>query len=152
MLEASGGRRSVESSHPKALLACSHPQTLRTLLSMLWQCGVKPIAASSVRGVRAASAYYPVALVFCEDHLPGGGFETVLQIPRLRECGARVVVCSRSGEVETYLAAMDRGVFDFLCPPFRLPDIQAILDRLGKGRNPARLSAAPEEQYRRARA
>ncbi len=113
----------------RVLVVCSEPQTLRSLVGILWQCGSRPLVASTVRAAKAALTY-PVCAVFCGDHLPDGGFEAVLDSLRARRPEARLLVCSRLDDINGYLHAMDVGAFDFLCPPYRLPEIKAILNNV----------------------
>ena len=62
--------------------------------------------------------------------MPDGGFEAVLDSLRARRPEARLLVCSRLDDINGYLHAMDVGAFDFLCPPYRLPEIKAILNNV----------------------
>jgi DNA-binding NtrC family response regulator len=138
----------------RVLVVCSQQQTLQTLVGILWQCGVRPLVASNVRAARAALAC-PIYVVFCEDQLPDGGFEAVLDSLRARRPVARLVVCSGLDDVDRYLHAMDAGAFDFLCPPYKLPEIKHTFENVRRecvyGKRPPG-SAESEKLRNRARA
>ena len=112
----------------RILVACSEPETLRSLASILWQCGAKPLVASTQRGAKAAIATFPVYLAVCEDHLPDGGFEAIFDSLATRSPRARLLVCSRLAEVDRYLKAMNMGAYDYICSSYRFPEIKAVLD------------------------
>ena len=148
----------IEVRHPpspgRVLVVCSQQQTLQTLVGILWQCGVRPLVASTVRAARAALVY-PIYVVFCEDQLPDGGFEAVLDLLRALRPVARLLVCSGLDDVDRYLHAMDLGAFDFLCPPYKLPEIEHTLENVLReclyGKRPPG-SAEPEKLMNRASA
>jgi DNA-binding NtrC family response regulator len=87
------------------------------------------MAANSVE-VLAVLAQRPVNLVLCEAALPGGGFRQVIQLMNATGLGIPLVVCSRLGEWDEYLEAMQLGAFDFIAAPYRLSEIEFILNRV----------------------
>src|SRR5208337_1168333 len=125
--------------------------TLRSLASILWQCDAKPLVASTERGAKAAILAFPVYLAVCEDHLPNGGFEAIFESLATRSPQARLLVCSRLAEVDRYLKAMNMGACDYICSPYRLPEIKAVVDGLLRElrfKKPSMGEVAPDKRMR----
>ena len=114
------------------LVASSDAARRDALAGILVHCGLRPLIAISVNGVRTAFALGRVHLVFCEDELPGGGFRAVMQLASAAAPAAPVIVCSRCGDLAQYLEAMEMGAFDFIAPPYRLSEVRFILGRIAE--------------------
>ena len=112
----------------KAIVAFADSDNRRDLARVLEACEVEPIAASSVREVNDLLAACPTRVMFCDEGLPGGGIDRILQTSISQTPPTRVVVCSLLGGVEEYLRAMEKGAFDFICPPYRLAEVAAIMN------------------------
>ena len=110
-----------------ALVACTDRGICQNLASMLKQCGTEAIVSSSVSETQAVLLERSVGLVLCESDLPEGGFRSVLQMLKLAGSRAPLVVCSLLGELEEYLEAMQLGAFDFIRPPYRQAELEAIV-------------------------
>lgn len=114
----------------QVLLACSDVGCRTALGNVLAQCGLEVTTAVNSVEVRAVVARRPVNLVLCEAALRGGGFREVIQLMNATRLGIPLVVCSRLGEWDEYLEAMQLGAFDFMAAPYRLSEVEFILNRV----------------------
>ena len=112
----------------QVLVACSHTPRRTALVEILAQCGLEPLIAADTSEIAAVLGGRPVHLVFCEDSLPEGGYREVLRITKAIGSGVPVVVCSPLGELDRYLEAMELGAFDFVAPPYRRAEVEAIVN------------------------
>lgn len=102
----------------KLLVACSDRQTSDSLAACIRGMRSQPVFASTVEESCDILAREPIALVFCEDSLPGGGFPELLEGMKELGEGPLVVVVSRTGEWREYAKALRFGAFDMIVPPF----------------------------------
>lgn len=112
---------------PKVLLACSDPESRKTLSGLLGQCGLKTVVSTSVRGSRRILARGGVAMVFCEARLSDGSFREMLREAGVGERKVPVVVASRLDDTSQYLEAMRLGAFDFIACPYRRSEVEYIV-------------------------
>ncbi len=70
------------------------------------------------------------AVVLTDMHMPGGpsGLELLSEIRR-RDATIMVVVITGFATLETSISALKRGAYDFIQKPFKIRDIEAVLDR-----------------------
>jgi len=70
------------------------------------------------------------AVVLTDMHMPGGpsGLELLSQIRR-RDPSIMVVIITGFATLDTSISALKRGAYDFVQKPFRMRDLQAVLDR-----------------------
>jgi len=115
-------------SQLSVLVACNDDESRSALARILSDLGLDPVFASSVSQVRTILLERPIRFVFCEDILPDGSFRDVLHTLKLAETRVPLVVCSLLGEMEEYLEAMESGAFDFIAPPFRPAELEAIVN------------------------
>jgi len=115
-------------SQLQVLMACSDLECRIALGDILAQCGIEPARATNSVEVRTVLTRWPVNLVFCEAALPGGGFREVLRLTKATGGGIPLVVCSRLGDWDEYLKAMQFGVFDFIARPYRRAEVESIVN------------------------
>jgi DNA-binding NtrC family response regulator len=107
----------------RLLLACSDMGSRDRLTHTLGE-EFETLPATNVEESSSLLAQELVSLVFCEDRLPGGGCSGLLnEIKRSGTC-TPVVVLSRTGDWEEYLAVLRLGAFDMLTPPYERLAIQ----------------------------
>jgi DNA-binding NtrC family response regulator len=114
----------------EVLVASSDEENRSLLLDILGQCGAKSVIARSVDEVQTILAERSVNLVFCDKVLPGGGFHYVLLLTKTIGGGIPLVLSSPLGELDSYLQAIESGVFDFIAPPFHAADVNSIIGRI----------------------
>jgi DNA-binding NtrC family response regulator len=119
--------RRVMSCSLRALLISSEAERSRELAQILLQCGVSSTicagwAPARIRLMEPAS----LDLVVCEDRLHDGSFRDVLEFAKNAPVKLPVLVYSPSGDFAAYLEAMEAGAFDFMVPPYRVRELQAI--------------------------
>lgn len=102
----------------KLLVACADGQISDSLAACIRGMRFQPVFASTVQESVDVLAKEPIALVFCEDALPGGGFPELLEGMKELGEGPLVVVVSRTGEWREYAKALRFGAFDMIIPPF----------------------------------
>ncbi len=109
------------------LIATADLETCRRIASILSQWGFEPLCASTVGKAKAILARQGVPMVFCEDRLADGGFRDVLGAARLVQSKARVVVTSRTDDLNGYLEAIQLGAFDVIPCPCRPADVHRVV-------------------------
>jgi len=88
----------------KALVACCECRHRQVLVNLITRCGLKPVIATNASDAIALLGSGAVCVTFCQDDLPGGGFETVLKAAN--QAAVPVVVCSRLADSSRYLESM----------------------------------------------
>jgi DNA-binding NtrC family response regulator len=68
-------------------------------------------------------------LIFCDEHLPDGCYRDLLEPKHPGRCPRRVVVLTRTGEWDLYMAATRGGAFDVIRDPWCPTDIELSLIR-----------------------
>ncbi len=70
------------------------------------------------------------AVVLTDMHMPGGpsGLELLSEVRRL-DATMMVVIITGFATLETSISALKRGAYDFIQKPFKIRDIEAVLDR-----------------------
>jgi two-component system nitrogen regulation response regulator GlnG len=86
-------------------------------------------ASSAETGLREAEKSPKVDAVFLDVRLPGN--DGISAMPSLRETlpNAPVIVMTAHGELETAVAAIRNGAFEYLTKPFDLTLAETVLDR-----------------------
>lgn len=107
----------------RLLLACSDPDCRKHLSNTLDQ-EFETIHATNVAESSSLLAQEPVSVIFCEDRLPGGGCSCLLNEIKRSGTITPVVVLSRTGDWEEYLAVLRLGAFDMVIPPYERLAIQ----------------------------
>ena len=119
--------RSVMLKFPNGLVASSDRRVRRELAEILAQCGLTPVAASTVAETGIALVRHEVSIVLCNDCLGDGNYEDILKLRNRSERKVPVIVVSRTGDWTEYLAAIRGGVFDYLAYPPIAGDLQRVI-------------------------
>ena len=114
-------------AHREVLIATADLETCRGLASILSQWGLEPICAATVYEAKALLARQGVPMVFCEDHLADGSFRDVLGAAKLVRSKTRVVVTSRTEDMNGYLEAIQLDAFDVIPCPCRPADVHRVV-------------------------
>ncbi len=112
-------------SRLQVLVASADPDNGRKLGSVLSECGLDPVLASTLQEAQSLLAKPDISLVFCDTQLTDGTFREIL---RLTEAASiPLVVVSRVHETRQYLEAMRLGAFDFVASPYRRSEVEHIV-------------------------
>jgi len=109
----------------RLLLAGSDPESRKRLTHTLGE-EFETISASNVQESSSLLAQHTFSLVFCEDLLPGGGFPRLMNEVKRSGTSTPLVVLSRTGEWEEFLAALRLGAFDMVIPPYERLAIHTV--------------------------
>jgi DNA-binding NtrC family response regulator len=109
------------------LVASSHMEDRSSLLHILDGLALNVISCSELDQVQEVLSRQEVPLVFCDEHLAGGGYRGLLS----SDVGQRprIVVTFRTGEWDEYLDAMRKGAFDAIRFPFQPTDVELVVLR-----------------------
>lgn len=70
-----------------------------------------------------------VDIIFCDEHLPDGGYSDLVHATCGSSGGPRVVVTTRTGDWDLYFAALDKGAFDVIRCPCYPQDVEMTIVR-----------------------
>jgi DNA-binding NtrC family response regulator len=107
------------------LLVSSDSDNGRKLGSVLAECGLDPVLASTLEEAQSLLAKPGVLLVFCDTELADGTFRELLGPTEAAKIP--VVVVARVHETVRYLEGMRLGAFDFMAPPYRRSEVEHIV-------------------------
>lgn len=119
--------RSVMLKLPNGLVASSDRRVRRELAEILEQCGLAPVAASTVAETGVVLVRHEVCIVLCNDCLGDGNYEDILKLRNRSQRKVPVIVFSRTGDWTECLAAIRGGAFDYLAYPLIPGDIQRVI-------------------------
>ena len=114
-------------AHWEVLIATADLETCRRLASILSQWGFEPIYAATVGQATAILTRQAIRMVFCGDRLADGSFREVLGAAKLVKSKARVVVTSRTNDVNGCLEAIQPSAFDVISCPCRPADVHRVV-------------------------
>lgn len=129
----------------RALVISSSDENCAALSAVLSSEGLAPILCSSAAEACTMIERDEIAIVFCDDCLPGRCLEKVVAKAGERRNPIPVIAVSRTGEWHEYLEALRIGAFDYLSLPPRRDEWDRVLaSALSKGRptNRAKAEAA----------
>jgi DNA-binding NtrC family response regulator len=109
------------------LVVSDRPETQQGFASVLGQCGLAPIAASTAHEAAAIMSLRPLSLIFCSDELPGGGIEHLIRQTSRQSAKVPVVVVSRFDDWKRYLDFLQAGAFDYVLYPPSGDEIQRVV-------------------------
>lgn len=112
---------------PKLLVLCADPEGRSAMERALARSPLEKVFAASVVEAREVAEREPVALLFCAQDAPDGGFRSLKEITGLVWARVPVVVASRRGDTTEYLEAMRAGAFDFITQPYRSEEVERIV-------------------------
>jgi len=138
-------------ARPLRILFADDEQSLQELMRIeLPRLGHQATICPDGRTALAALDESPYDCVIVDLDMPGvGGLDV---IARVRESAAdtETVIVTGKSSVESAVAAVRQGVFDYLTKPCRLADIEAVLERVRKKRELTQRLRALERRVRRA--
>jgi DNA-binding NtrC family response regulator len=107
---------------PSVLVVGSDPECRRTLGNVFGQWGVEGIFVSTISDARKILLEQSIGLVFCESHLPDGGFTDLLDAAASKTFPVRLVAILHDGN--EYANAIRLGAFEAILVPCQRSDIQ----------------------------
>jgi len=116
----------------KVLLADDEPTLRTTLADALGEAGHEVVPVADGAAALAALAAGTYDCVVTDLRMPGADGLEVLRAARA--AGAEAVVLTGAGSVETAVAAMKAGAWDYLQKPFPEAELVLLLDRIGEKR------------------
>ncbi len=114
-----------------SILVVDDERSLREFLSIcLQRAGHKVTAADDAQVALRALAAEPVDLVITDLKMPGAidGLGLLDEVKR-RSPETQVVVMTAFASTETAIAALKRGAYDYLTKPFKVDEIQVVVER-----------------------
>ena len=117
-------------SQPTVLVATNDLEIQKNISGLLELFPVKTLWAKGLEEVKSVLSRENVAACFCGFWLVDGTYRDVVR--HLRSQPAEIpaiIVCDPScpHEYRDYLAALNMRAFDFICHPYRKPDIERVL-------------------------
>lgn len=110
---------------PSVLVVGSDPECRRTLADVLGLWGMEGIFTSTISDARKIQLEQSFGLVFCESHLPDGGFTDLLDAAVSRTFPLRLVAILH--DVNEYANAIRLGAFEAILVPCQRSDIQWVI-------------------------
>jgi DNA-binding NtrC family response regulator len=111
-----------------SILVVSGSQEHRdALVERCKSCELQAICCTSAGGAAKLLGQESFSIVFCDDQLPDGSFQTVM------DCAARcgkptpVIVTSRRDDWELFLKALNVGAFDYVALPPLPGEVERIV-------------------------
>jgi two-component system response regulator PilR (NtrC family) len=115
-----------------SILVVDDERSLREFLTIcLTRAGHKVKAAEDgAVALRALAAGEPIDLVITDLRMPGalGGLDLLDEVKR-KSPETQVVVMTAFASTETAIAALKRGAYDYLTKPFKIDEIQVVVER-----------------------
>jgi DNA-binding NtrC family response regulator len=111
-----------------SILVVSGNQEYRdALVERCSSCKLRPKCCSTAGGAAKLLGQESFSIIFCDDQLPDGSFETVLKCAA--RCGTRtpVIVTSRRDDWELFLKALNVGAFDYIALPPLPGEVERIV-------------------------
>jgi DNA-binding NtrC family response regulator len=111
-----------------ALLVNDREETFSTLRPILEsQCIVTREAKTCGEALLSLWGKRPPHLAFTDVLLADGNWSDVISLADKCPLPINVVVVSRQLDVNLYIESMERGAFDFITPPFEVPDVAHVV-------------------------
>jgi DNA-binding NtrC family response regulator len=96
------------------------------LAASISRFGARPFCCGSLESAADLLGEHPIHIVFCDDVLPDGTFQTLMDSAEICGMQAAVIVTSRRDEWGPFLQALSAGVFDYIA----LPPVPGEVDRI----------------------
>ena len=128
--ETGTAEQSQETREPIRVLAVDDERPTRLLMEReLPRAGFRVTTAESGEDALVAIRTQDFDVVLLDLRMPGcGGMEALRRI-RESEAGAEVVILTGHPDVDTAIAAMKLGAYDYLTKPFKLAELEQVLRR-----------------------
>lgn len=117
-------------SVPNGLVVSGDDSIRGTLGEVLLLCGVRPVLMRTIEQAARHVATSDVRFSICQDRLPDGTYDDLLFLRRGHQKASPLIVVSQTGEWPEYLAAVERGAYDFLAYPLIPGELQRIIRNL----------------------
>jgi DNA-binding NtrC family response regulator len=116
------------------LLIASNLESRRTVRNVLEALSIEVISCSTLSQARQSLSLQRPNLIFCEERLPDGGYEDLLDVDYEGRVPPPLVVLTHTGEWDLYVDATRRGAFDVIRSPWCPTDIELSLIRAAAAR------------------
>ena len=113
----------------RALLVSARLEVRKPLLQVLEGFSTDVVCCSTLEQAEEVLSCQSFEAVFCDEHLPDGGYADLLHPHRFERKIPRVIVVTRVGEWELYLEALRKGAFDVVRAPWHSTDIEMTVIR-----------------------
>ncbi|WP_291270620.1 response regulator [Geothrix sp.] len=112
------------------LIVDDEPEVRTALLEALQSRGYSAEAAADGEAALARMAETPFPLVLTDLHMPGGlsGLELIAALKQ-RHPDAICILITAFATLDTTIGALKQGAYDLIQKPFRLAEIEVVLDR-----------------------
>ncbi len=110
-----------------ALVVSERMEHVKTLVRILDGLTINVYVACSVRQAQEVLSRQPLALVFCDERIPGGTYRDLLLSSETQRKLSRFVVMLQTGEWDEYLEAMRLGAFEVIRCPVQPTDVELTL-------------------------
>ena len=126
----------------KVLVVEDDLDTARGIDELLKEFGLQVMVAGTLAEGYAALSKFDPDVCLTDLQLPDGDGIDFIRAVRGGDARREVVVLTGHGSLDTAVEAMKAGAFDYLVKPLRLPQLEAVLERLGPGQPPGLADAA----------
>lgn len=110
-----------------ALVVSDRMEHVKALVRILDGLTINVYVACSVRQAQEVLTRQPLALVFCDERIPGGTYRELLLSSDSKRKVSRFVVMLQTGEWDEYLEAMRLGAFEVIRCPVQPTDVEMTL-------------------------
>jgi DNA-binding NtrC family response regulator len=117
-----------QARQPHVLVILSSNENRDPLLKAIGDSGAAPLVCSCLEEAHEALRRENIRVIVCEDLLPRNVLDAVLDLAHYRPNRIPVIVASRTGEWNEFLACLDRGAFDYLVLPPKPLEVKRVLD------------------------
>jgi DNA-binding NtrC family response regulator len=115
------------SEMPLALLVTNRANWASDLKLMLERRGFAVYeAANCAEAALLLHSYAPPQVVFTDMQLADGSWTGILSLAETSPLASNVIVVSPVPDIESYVATLERGAFDFVVPPFDSSEINHV--------------------------
>jgi len=101
-----------------ALLVHDRPAPLESLKSALKELAVETYSVNSCQEAKRLLPQTHPHIVFTDTTLPDGTWADVVDLAENATSPVNVIVVGSNKDVKFYIAALERGAYDFVLPPF----------------------------------
>jgi DNA-binding NtrC family response regulator len=117
--------------HLFALLVHGHLKPFESLKKTLWELSIETYSVATCREARDLITQCKPHVIFAEDVLPDGSWQSVLNIAEAADVPLSLIVVGSVPNTHSYLSVMDRGAFDYVAPPFEHEPLYHVVRSAG---------------------
>jgi DNA-binding NtrC family response regulator len=113
-------------SSSSILVVSGEPAHQEWLAASASKIGLRPVCCETQKSAVELLGRHSFSMIFCDDSLPGGSFQYV--IDSVARCGTPipVIVTSRRDEWGLFLKALNSGAFDYIALPPSPGEVERI--------------------------